>query len=278
MICYNQRISRAKQALENAAYVVIGGGAGFSDAAGLKYGGARFTSNFAPFIQKYGMTDMYTAGFYPFQTEEERWAYWARHISLNRFEAPPAELYRMLLQLVADKQHFVITTNVDSQFEKTGFSKDRIFEVQGNYAYLQCAAGCHDRLYYNEKIVKEMIENTSDCKIPASLVPKCPVCGGRMAPHIRCDMHFIQNKSWYAARENFDHFIEQTQGKSVVFLELGVGYNTPGIIRFPFEQMTYANKNAALIRLNKNQPDGAAENVCRTISFTEDMAEVLKTL
>lgn len=278
MVCFNQRISRARQALQDAAYVVIGGGAGLSDAAGIKYAGKRFTSNFAPFIEKYGMTDMYSAGFYPFQSEEERWAYWALHISLNRFDAPPAGLYRTLFGLVADKEYFVITTNVDSQFEKTGFSKNRIFEVQGNYAFLQCAAGCHDKLYYNEKIVKEMVENTRDCRIPSGLVPKCPACGGRMTPHLRCDTHFIQNEGWYEAKGRFETFIEGTENKSVVFLELGVGYNTPGIIRFPFEQMTYANPNAALIRLNKQHPDGASENICRTVSFTEDMEEVLRLL
>lgn len=278
MICFSQRISRAKQALQAADSVVIGGGAGLSDAAGIEYSGSRFTCNFAPFIQKYGMTDMYTAGFYPFQTEEERWAYWALHIKLNRFDAPPAKLYRTLFRLIKDKEYFVITTNVDSQFEKTGFSKERIFEVQGNYAFLQCAAGCHEKLYYDENMVKEMVSNTVDCKIPSALVPKCPVCGGRMAPHLRCDTHFIQNKGWYEARDHFDTFIEKLEDKNVVFLELGVGYNTPGIIRFPFEQMTYANPGATLVRLNKQHPNGAAENVCRTVSFTEDMAEVLKRL
>lgn len=275
---FENRIEKAKLAIQNAEYILIGGGAGLSAAAGIEYAGKRFTANFAPFIEKYGLTDMYSSGFYPFPTQEERWAYWAKHILVNRFEPSSTKLYRDIFQLVKDKDNFIITTNVDSQFEKSGFSNEKVFEVQGNYGYLQCAKGCHDKVYYNESLVREMVDKTNDCKIPSELVPKCPVCGGNMDPHLRINQYFVQNDRWYELNQSYNQFLRKTKGKKLVFLELGIGFNTPGIIRYPFEQLTYQNDNATLIRFNKEHPEGAKEIEGKLTAFTEDISAVISIL
>lgn len=271
------RIQKAKIVLEDAEVILVGGGAGLSDAAGLKYSGKRFTDNFAPFIKKYGFKDLYTSSFYPFKTQEERWAYWAKHIAVNRYDGPSAELYQNLLSLVRDKQYFALTTNVDHQFVKSGFPKEKVFAVQGDYGFLQCECGCHDMLYYNEDLVREMFANTHDCKIPSELVPKCPVCGEEMDCNLRHSNYFVQDENWYKAEEQYSSFIQSCEGKKIVYLELGVVFHTPDIIRIPFEQMTYQNESATLIRINRDYPDGAEENINRTISFSEDMAEIVKS-
>ena len=275
---YSERIETAGKAIQNAEKLVIGAGAGLSSAAGIEYNGKRFTENFKPFIEKYGMKDLYTSSFYPFRTQEEKWAYWARHISLNLFETPVQKLYNTLLELVSSKDYFVITTNVEGQFTKAGVEKSRLFEVQGNYGYFQCEKGCHDKLYYNEQIVSQMISETSDCKIPSSLVPKCPVCGGNMEVNLRKNNYFVQDSNWYTLESNYRKFISGTEGESTVFLELGVGYNTPGIIRFPFEAMVHNNPNSRLIRLNRDHMKGMSENLGSTISFNEDMTTVINDI
>jgi NAD-dependent SIR2 family protein deacetylase len=275
---YEERIKKASEALNNAEYILIGAGAGLSDAAGIKFSGKRFTDRFSDFIEKYDMEDLYSSSFYPFETMEEKWAYWARHISLNRFETPGTELYKKLYQLVQERSYFVLTTNVEHQFWKAGFPDEKIFGTQGDYGYIQCAVGCHDKLYDDEKLVSDMLEQTKDCKIPSELVPKCPVCGGEMDVNLRKDEYFVQDEAWHKACDNYHAFIEEIQGKKVVFMELGVGFNTPGIIRYPFERMTYHNSNATLIRLNKDYPEGAGENKFKTISFDEDMMEVINLL
>lgn len=262
-----------KQLLREAELVLIGGGAGLSAAAGLVYSGRRFAENFAPFIQKYHLSDMYSAGFYPFDTEEEKWAYWAKHILLNRYGAP-APLYRQLYQLVQDKNYFVITTNVDAQFQKSGFSPNRIFAVQGDYGLLQCATGCHDTLYENETLVKQMVAQTDDCAIPTHLVPVCPVCGGRMDVHIRRDAYFVQNRAWYLANDHFARFVAGLEGKKAVLLELGVGFHTPVIIRYPFEQIAEQNQQAVLVRVNKEPAAGSKH----TRYVQQDIAEVIQAL
>lgn len=272
---YQNRIEKAKMTIEGADYILLGGGAGLSAAAGIEYSGKRFTENFAPFIKKYGLSDMYSSGFYPFRTQEERWAYWAKHISLNRYETGATKLYKDLYQLVKDKNYFVITTNVESQFEKSGFSSDKVFEIQGNYGYFQCAKSCHDKLYDNEILVKEMMEKTVDCKIPSELVPKCPICGGEMDPNLRINENFVQDAKWYELNKSYNEFLMESDGKKIVYLELGIGFNTPGIIRYPFERWTYHNENATLIRLNKDHPEGIEENDDKTIAFTENMQEVV---
>lgn len=275
---YKKRLEQAKRALEGAEYVLLGGGAGLSAAAGITYSGKRFTEHFEPFINKYGFTDLYTSSFYPFRTEEENWAYWAKHISINRFEIGATRLYEDLFQLVKEKEYFVISTNVESQFVKAGFPEDKVFEIQGDYSYLQCEKGCHDTLYYNEAVVKEMIEQTRDCRIPTDLVPKCPVCGGRMDVNLRKNGYFVQDEKWYESERRYKEFLSSTTEERIVYAELGVGFNTPGIIRYPFERMTYNNVNATLIRFNLEHPEGAPENKFRTIAFTEDMQKIVRDL
>lgn len=275
---YLKRIEQAASAIHDAEKLVIGAGAGLSSAAGIEYNGRRFTESFKPFIEKYGMRDLYTSSFYPFETQEEKWAYWAKHISLNLFETPVKKLYITLMELVSSRDYFVITTNVEGQFTKAGVEKSRFFEVQGNYGYFQCAKGCHDELYYNEQIVAQMLSETTDCRIPSLLVPKCPVCGGDMEVNLRKDNYFVQDTNWYTSKDNYSKFISCTERKATVFLELGVGYNTPGIIRFPFETTVHNNPDALLIRLNRDHLDGMAENLGSTISFDEDMTEVIDDL
>lgn len=273
-----ERTGKAKALINNAECILIGGGAGLSAAAGLTYSGERFTANFADFIRKYGMKDMYSAGFYPFETQEEKWAYWSRHILLNRFLPPALPLYKGLFALVKDKDHFVLTTNVDGQFYKAGFAPERIFAVQGDYGKIQCAKGCHDKLYDDEALVRQMDAEQKNCRVPSYLVPKCPVCGGDMEVNVRKDMYFVQDAAWYGAGARCDAFCEKACGKKTVLLELGVGYNTPTIIRFPFERMTYENEGVFLIRMNADYPEAIEENAKKTVSFGEDMAEVLPAL
>lgn len=273
-----QRINKAKSLIGNAECILIGGGAGLSAAAGLTYSGDRFTTNFADFISKYDMNDMYSAGFYPFATQEEKWAYWSRHININRYLPPALPLYKNLYELVKDKDYFVITTNVDYQFYKVGFAPDRIFAVQGDYGKIQCAKGCHDTLYNNQSLVHQMVAEQKDCRIPANLVPRCPVCGGNMEVNIRKDKYFVQDKAWYASDAHYNEFYDKTFNKKTVLLELGVGYNTPTIIRFPFERLTYQQKQTYLIRINKEYSEPIEENAGKTISFSEDLFGIVEEI
>ena len=248
-----EKIARVRALLRDADAVLIGAGAGLSTAAGIEYSGTRFTENFQDFIERYGMTDMYSSGFYPFETEEEKWAYWSRHIRMNRYDAPVGEPYRQLLELVRDKPYFVITTNVDAQFYKAGFDPRRIWAVQGDYGKLQCSRGCHDTLYDNHDLIMEMCEKQKDCRIPTELVPRCPRCGESMEINIRKDEYFVQDEQWYAERGRYMDFLEENKRKKVVFLELGVGFNTPTIIRFPFEQMAANWPRATLVRIGRSR-------------------------
>ena len=268
------RLDKAKKAIDDADYIVIGAGAGLSAAAGIEYSGKRFTDNFKDFIDKYSMTDMYSSGFYPFKTSEEKWAYWARHIDINRFQVGKTGLYQKLLKLVENKDYFIITTNVEHQFWINGFEDERIFATQGDYGLFQCSEACHDELYYNEEQIKSMLENTVDCKIPSELVPKCPRCGAEMETNLRKDNLFVEDANWHDANGRYKNFLDNVGDAKVVFLELGVGYNTPVIIRYPFEQWIYDNENATLIRLNRDFPGAIKENESKTISFDEDMDEI----
>ncbi len=272
-----QRLAQARQAIAGASRVVIGAGAGFSAAAGLVYDGEVFDRRFADFIGKYGFTDLYSSGFFPFPCQEEKWAYWARHIAMCRWEPGAMPLYRQLLALVQDKDYFVITTNVDAQFQKAGFDPARIFATQGDYGYLQCAKGCHDAIYANGQLVSEMLAHTHDCRIPSNLVPRCPVCGGRMEPHLRCDEHFVQNQDWHDACERYRQFMQLTATGKTVLLELGVGFNTPGIIRFPFERLASQNPGVTLIRVNRDHP-ARQLGMKHFIPFVEDCPQVIQQL
>ena len=272
---FEKRMEALRKAAGDADYIVIGAGAGLSAAAGLDYGGERFRKNFPDFIEKYNLPDMYSATFYPFGTEEERWAYLSRHILLNRFEDGTAlPLYRKLLQVVEGKEHFVITTNVDGLFAKAGFAEERIFPVQGDYGLLQCAKACHDGLYPNESLVRQMVEHTEDCRIPSELVPHCPVCGGKMEIHIRKDGYFIEDSQWNESLERYSAFMDNALKGRVLLLEIGVGFNTPAIIRFPFERLASQNRNVTLARLNRDFPEAQLRPIS-FIPFGEDISRTI---
>lgn len=224
------------------------------------------------------MTDMYAAGFYPFSSEEARWGYWSKHALINRFDPPALPLYQELFAMVQDKEYFVLTTNVDHQFYKAGFSADRIFATQGDYGEIQCQRGCHPKVYDAKELFEKMDAARKDCLIPSELVPKCPVCGGKMAMHLRCDSYFVEDEAWHEAADRYADFLEQNKDKKVVLLELGVGFNTPIIIRFPFEKMVRENKSYSLIRLNKDEavvPESFKE---RAIGIGGDMAKAITAI
>lgn len=275
---YEDQIEKSAELIQNADAVIVGAGAGASTAAGLCYGGKRFTDNFAEFIEKYGsqyMTDMYAAGFYPFPTEEAKWGYWSKHALMNRFEPPSLPLYTQLYDIVKDKVYFVLTTNVDHQFYKAGFVSDRIFATQGDYGKIQCQKGCHPKTYEAEEMFRKMDAERKDCLIPSELVPKCPVCGGKMVMHLRCDNYFVEDEKWHEAADRYADFLVQNKTKRVVLLELGVGFNTPIIIRFPFEKLVRENASYSLIRLNMDEaviPESFGE---RAIGICGDMARAI---
>lgn len=274
---YDIRITKAKELIKNTDYILIGAGAGLSTAAGLEYSGDSFQKNYKEFIEKYNFTDLYTATFYPFKTQEEKWAFWAKMIKLNRYNKP-LELYKEFFELVKNKEYFVITTNADGQFEKVGFEQDKIFAVQGDYALLQCENACHNKLYNNKTLVDKWLESTEDCEIPEDLVPKCPVCGKNMEMNLRKDANFVQDDNWYKQNKEYEKFLNKLEGKNVVLLEIGVGFNTPGIIRAPFEKMTYENSKMTLIRINKDYPQTMLDIEDKTISFNEDTKLIINNL
>lgn len=278
---YEDQINHAARLIKDADAVLVGAGAGASTAAGIHYGGKRFTDNFGEFIEKYGsmyMTDMYAAGFYPFPTEEAKWGYWSKHALLNRFVPPALPLYTELYKIVKNKEYFVITTNVDHQFWKAGFSDDRIFATQGDYGKIQCERGCHPKTYDAEELFRKMDASRKDCLISTELVPKCPVCGGRMAMHLRCDNYFVEDEDWHKAADRYADFLDSIEKKKVVLLELGVGFNTPIIIRFPFEKLVREHTNYCLIRLNMDEAVVPESFGVRAIGIGGDMAKALSDI
>lgn len=275
---YSLRILKAKQAIKQADYIIIGAGAGLSTAAGLLYSGEKFEKDFKEFIEKYHFKDLYSASFYNFKTQEEKWAFFAKMIKLNRYNETPLKLYQELYEIVKNKEYFVLSTNVDGQFYNSGFDRKKVFEIQGDYEYLQCENACHDKLYNNRELVEKWIHNTKNCKIPSNLVMKCPVCGGNMDMNLRKDENFVQDKKWYEMSQRYQEVLNRTPNKNVVLLEIGVGFNTPGIIRFPFEQMTANNLETILIRINKSYPSPMLEIENKTISFDEDTNKIIEDL
>lgn len=264
------------QALREADRVIVGAGAGFSAAAGQEYGGERFARNFGDFASRFWIEDMYAGMFYLFATEEERWAYTARHVLINRFENEESiHLYKLLLKLLEGKDYFVITTNVDGLFGKSGLAAERIFEVQGNYGYMQCGDGCHDGLYYNESLVRKMAGMTADCRVPPDLVPHCPKCGGRMELHIRKDLNFVEDKQWFDSLKRYQSFAEKAGEGKTLLIELGVGFNTPTIIRYPFERMAAEMDGVTLVRMNRDAP-GFMSSTGHHIPFAEEIGKVLR--
>jgi NAD-dependent SIR2 family protein deacetylase len=275
---YVRRMESVRRALAEADHVLVGAGAGLSAAAGLKYDGEEFRIYFADFIERFGITDLYTSSFYPYPSEEVRWAYWAKHVHMIRYAPPAMPLYRDLREALEGKDYFVITTNVDGQFRKAGFAAERIFEVQGDYGLMQCSAACHPGLYSNESAVRRLLPAIHDCRVPAELVPRCPVCGGTMDIHVRSDASFVQDDDWYAMAGRYEDFVARCANSRMVLLELGVGFNTPTIIRYPFEQMTCRNRQATLVRVNRDYPAALPENEARTLSFGEPAERFMRDL
>ena len=246
---YSDEIKKLKKAIEEADAIVIGAGAGLSTSAGFVYNGERFEKHFSEFGKKYGFKDMYSGGFYPYETPEEMWAYWSRFIFVNRFLDAPKPVYENLLSLVKDKDYFVITTNVDHCFQKAGFDKERLFYTQGDYGLFQCSEPCSDVTYENEEKIRNMVEQQKDMRIPTDLIPKCPKCGKPLTMNLRSDDKFVEDKGWHEAAKRYRDFLNGHDGK-ILYLELGVGYNTPGIIKYPFWQMTAKNPKAIYACVN----------------------------
>ncbi len=275
---YWDRIKRLRQALEEADAVLVGAGAGLSASAGLTYDGPRFAARFGDFIRAYHFHDMYTAGFYPYVTREEYWAYWSRHIYYNRYDQPVGEPYRLLLQLLAGKDYFVLTTNVDHCFQLAGFDKARLFYTQGDYGLWQCSVPCHDRTYDNEETVRRMVAEQKNRRVPSHLLPVCPVCGKPMGMNLRCDDTFVQDAGWYQAQARYGEFLRRRQGARLLFWELGVGSNTPGIIKYPFWKMTWENPRAAYACLNRGEAFAPRELQGRAICLDRDIGQALADL
>ncbi len=275
---YSTQIERLQNELDEADAVLIGGGSGLSTSAGLTYSGKRFEENFSDFISKYGFRDMYSAGFYPYPTAEEYWAYWSRHIYFNRYDRAAGQPYLDLLKIVNKKDYFIITTNVDHQFQIAGFDRDRLFYTQGDYGLWQCSKPCHQKTYDNEAIVHRMVSEQKDMKIPSELVPYCPLCGRRMSMNLRIDNSFVEDEGWHSAAQRYSQYVQKHQSDHVLFLELGVGSNTPAIIKYPFWKMTYSNPKAVYACINLGEAYTAKEIENRSICINEDIGKVLREL
>ena len=275
--CYD-KMSCLKQELETADAVVIGAGAGLSTSAGFTYTGKRFQKYFGDFIAKYGFRDMYSGGFYPFDSLEEHWAYWSRYIYINRYLDAPKPVYSDLFRLVQEKDYFVLTTNVDHQFQKAGFDRHRLFYTQGDYGLWQCSKPCHQKTYDNEATVKKMLAGQKDMKIPTELVPYCPVCGAPMSMNLRADDTFVEDDGWHAAARRYEDFLRRHEGKHILFLELGVGGNTPVIIKYPFWRMTYQNPKAVYACVNLSEAYCPKEIQRRAICIDRDIGYCLREL
>lgn len=283
-----EAIEQLKQIISEAETVVIGAGSGLSTSAGFTYSGERFEKYFSDFAVKYGFQDMYSGGFAPFASLEERWAYWSRYIMINRYMDPPKPVYNNILSLVRNKDYFVLTTNVDHCFQKAGFDKERLFYTQGDYGLFQCSEPCHQKTYDNEKQIRAMWEFRNEMKIPSELVPHCPVCGKPMSMNLRADDTFVTDEGWSKAANQYETFLQsrnitsrssQQEGTgNVLFLELGVGRNTPGIIKYPFWQMTAKNPNAQYVCINFGEAFVPYEIEKRSLCINDDIGEVLQAL
>ena len=274
----SEPIERLKAALQDCDAVVIGAGAGLSTAAGFTYTGERFEKYFSDFAAKYGIQDMYSGGFYPFATPEEHWAYWSRYIWVNRYMDAPKPVYKDLLALVRDKDYFVITTNVDHCFQKADFDKKRLFYTQGDYGLFQCSEPCCQETFDNEAVIREMMERQKDMKIPTELLPVCPHCGKPLTMNLRSDNKFVEDEGWHRAAERYENFLRTREGGRILFLELGVGYNTPVIIKYPFWQMTAKNPSATYACINQGQAMCPREIQQQAICIDADIGCILRGL
>ena len=274
----SEQLERLQTALQECDAVVIGAGSGLSTAAGFTYTGERFEKYFSDFAAKYGIRDMYSGGFYPFPTKEELWAYWSRYIYINRYMDATKPVYDDLLKLVDDKDYFVITTNVDHCFQKAGFDKKRLFYTQGDYGLFQCSEPCCQETFDNEAVIREMVARQENMKIPTELLPVCPHCGKPMTMNLRCDDTFVEDEGWHRAAERYENFLRTRAGQKILFLELGVGYNTPVIIKYPFWQMTAKNPSAIYACINQEQAVCPQEIEQRSICIDADLGQVLQNL
>lgn len=268
------QLERLKTELEASDAIVIGAGAGLSTSAGFTYSGERFRQYFSDFEEKYGFHDMYSGGFYPYQTPEEYWAYWSRYIQINRYERAPKPVYDVLYRLVKDKDYFVITTNVDHCFQKAGFDKKRLFYTQGDYGLFQCSEPCSQKTYENKEWIGRMVAEQMDMRVPSELIPKCPVCGKPMTMNLRADDRFVEDAGWHRAALRYGDFIRRHKGLRNLFLELGVGYNTPVVIKYPFWQMTAGNPKAVYACINDGEAVCPQEIKNQAICINGDIGKI----
>ena len=292
---YEDKLSDIKELTANADAIVIGAGAGLSISAGFTYSGERFDKYFSDFKERYKFTDMYSGGFYPYETLEEHWAFWSRYIYINRYMDAPKPVYDNLYELVKDKDYFVITTNVDHCFQKAGFDKHRLYYTQGDYGLFQCSEPCHKETYDNEDIIRKMVmaqgyEFKEDgslylpegrnlkLTVPSELVPYCPECGKPMSMNLRADNTFVEDEGWHVAAKRYEQFLERHKNLNIVFIELGIGYNTPVIIKYPFWQMTDKWQHAHYICLNYGQAYAPDEIKDKSVCVNKDIDEVIRRL
>ena len=290
-----EQIARLKKEIKEADAIVIGAGAGLSTSAGFTYSGERFEKWFSDFEEKYGFHDMYSGGFYPYKTKEEFWAYWARYIYVNRYMDAPKDTYKKLYELVKDKDYFVITTNVDHCFQKAGFDKKRLFYTQGDYGLFQSLNPDIRENFDNEEWVMKAMESQgfkkdengyftiptgSDIRmeIDSELIPKCPLDHSDVTMNLRSDDSFFEDDGWHKASAAYSDFLRRHEDMHVLFLELGVGANTPVIIKYPFWQMTMANEKAVYACVNYNEAYCPSEIEDRAICINSDIDEVLNKL
>ena len=275
---FSEQVRELKKAIESAEAVVIGAGAGLSTSAGFIYTGERFQKYFSDFEEKYHFHDMYSGGFYPYSTLEEHWAYWSRYIYINRYIDAPKPVYDRLFQIVRDKDYFVITTNVDHCFQKAGFDKERLFYTQGDYGLFQCSESCCQETFENEKMIRQMMVQQNDMRIPTELLPVCPHCGKPLTMNLRSDNKFVEDEGWHLAAERYNNFIRTRKKQKILFLELGVGYNTPVIIKYPFWQMTAKNRKATYACINFGEAACPDEIQKQAICIDGDINEVLSKI
>lgn len=271
-------LDKFRELLDATDSVVIGAGSGLSTSAGLTYSGPRFTENFADFIKKYGYNHMYSAAFHHYESPEEHWAYWSRHIYHNRYAPVSKNTYDVLLNLVGKKDYFVITTNVDHLFQRHGFDKTRLFYTQGDYGLWQCAKPCHDSTYDNHDTVMEMYQAQVDMKVPSHLIPVCPNCGGPLSMNLRADSTFVEDAGWHSALARYQSYLDQQKCKKVLYLDLGIGGNTPSIIKYPFWNLTYQNKQASYVCVNLGEANVPKEIATQSLSFDQDIHDFLTSI